>query len=288
MSNGLHSSACEVDVPRRGRHACARLASETPSALLDWNNNYGDDPNKAVCFHCSNLPKHFFEDVRMDYPGDHRGHGREAEHLRDLVASEGIADELRPLLDRRSDGQDPRLCRQGAFTDDPLQTFGGAGVVEIPGCRNCCTTSARTASSTTSQRTSRPSRLQYMRRRCDTWVGRCTGTRISVQLFESCSLLSNLPLLVQAELGNPFLDVMDMRESLRILSNVVTSSICRSDFPIRAHSSFETITSSAVARKRWRPCHSTACRGRNSSSLNGLRLRKMSSIFQPVTIYQRR
>ena len=43
------------------------LASETPSALLDWNNNYGDDPDKAVCFHCSNLPKHFFKDVRMDF-----------------------------------------------------------------------------------------------------------------------------------------------------------------------------------------------------------------------------
>ena len=67
MSNGLHSSACEVDVPGVvGMHAL-RLASETPSALLDWNNNYGEDPNKAVCFHCSNLPKHFFEDVRMDY-----------------------------------------------------------------------------------------------------------------------------------------------------------------------------------------------------------------------------
>ena len=37
-----------------------QLASETPSALLDWNNNYADDPDKAVCFHCSNLPKHFF------------------------------------------------------------------------------------------------------------------------------------------------------------------------------------------------------------------------------------
>ena len=43
-------------------HALA-LASGTPSALLDWNNNYGDDPNKAVCFHCSNLPKHFFQEV---------------------------------------------------------------------------------------------------------------------------------------------------------------------------------------------------------------------------------
>ncbi len=44
-----------------------RLASETPSALLDWNNNYGADPDKAVCFHCSNLPKHFFRDVKMDF-----------------------------------------------------------------------------------------------------------------------------------------------------------------------------------------------------------------------------
>src|SRR2546430_7534314 len=41
--------------------------SQTPSALLDWNNNYADDPDKAVCFHCSNLPKHFFKDVRMDF-----------------------------------------------------------------------------------------------------------------------------------------------------------------------------------------------------------------------------
>ena len=52
---------------RRAGHARAALASETPSALLDWNNNYGDDPNKAVCFHCSNLPKHFFSDVKMDF-----------------------------------------------------------------------------------------------------------------------------------------------------------------------------------------------------------------------------
>src|SRR6266704_3292638 len=44
-----------------------QLASGTPSALLDWNNNYGSDPDKAVCFHCSNLPKHFFRSVKMDF-----------------------------------------------------------------------------------------------------------------------------------------------------------------------------------------------------------------------------
>src|SRR5207245_6917854 len=44
MSDSLLSSACEVDICGvLGMHAL-RLASGTPSALLDWNNNYGSDP----------------------------------------------------------------------------------------------------------------------------------------------------------------------------------------------------------------------------------------------------
>ena len=51
------------------RHAALVLASGKPSALVDWNNNYGDDPDKGVVFHCSNLPKTIFVDEipRMDY-----------------------------------------------------------------------------------------------------------------------------------------------------------------------------------------------------------------------------
>src|SRR5437660_12713578 len=67
MSNNLMPSACEVDICGVVGMYALQLASGTPSALLDWNNNYGDDPDKAVCFHCSNLPKHFFQDVRMDF-----------------------------------------------------------------------------------------------------------------------------------------------------------------------------------------------------------------------------
>ena len=62
MSNDLIPSACEVDVPGVLSMYMMALASGTPSALLDWNNNYGADPNKCVCFHCSNLPKHFFKE----------------------------------------------------------------------------------------------------------------------------------------------------------------------------------------------------------------------------------
>ena len=44
-------------------------ASGRPSALVDWNNNYGGDPNKGVVFHCSNLPKDVFDTPKpeMDY-----------------------------------------------------------------------------------------------------------------------------------------------------------------------------------------------------------------------------
>ncbi len=45
-----------------------QLASGTPSALVDWNNNYADDPNKCVLFHCGNWAKSFFdEDFKMEY-----------------------------------------------------------------------------------------------------------------------------------------------------------------------------------------------------------------------------
>ncbi len=68
-SNGLIPSACETDVVGVVAMLALQLASGRPSALVDWNNNYGDDPDKAVVFHCSNLPKDVFVEPipRMDY-----------------------------------------------------------------------------------------------------------------------------------------------------------------------------------------------------------------------------
>src|SRR4030042_7113914 len=43
------------------------LLSGKPSALVDWNSNYGDDPDKGVIFHCSNLPADFFQEPEMSY-----------------------------------------------------------------------------------------------------------------------------------------------------------------------------------------------------------------------------
>jgi len=133
LSNQLMSSACEVDVPGViGMHAL-RLASGAPSALLDWNNNYGDDPNKAVCFHCSNLPKHFFNEVKMDYQEIIAGTVGKLNTFGTCVGRVKAS----PMSFARFSTDDATgkvrgYVGEGRFTDDPLTTFGGAGVVEIP------------------------------------------------------------------------------------------------------------------------------------------------------------
>ncbi len=133
MSNDLMPSACEVDVCGTLSMYALTLASGTPAALLDWNNNYGDDPDKAVCFHCSNLPKHFFEDVRMDYQAIIAGTvGRD--HTYGTCVGRVKAGPMsfaRFSTDDRT-GTIRGYVGEGRFTSDPLETFGGAGVVEIP------------------------------------------------------------------------------------------------------------------------------------------------------------
>jgi len=133
MSDVNLPSACEMDVCGTISMYALTLASETPSALLDWNNNYGDDPNKAVCFHCSNLPKAFFEDVQMDYQAIIAGTvGRENTY--GTVVGKVKANPMtyaRFSTDDRS-GRIRGYVGGGRFTNDPLTTFGGAGVVEIP------------------------------------------------------------------------------------------------------------------------------------------------------------
>jgi L-fucose isomerase-like protein len=133
MSNELLSSACEVDICGvLGMHAL-QLASGTPSALLDWNNNYGDDPDKAVCFHCSNLPKHFFQDVRMDFQEIIAGTvGKENTFGTCVGRVKAGAMSFARFSTDDTAGVMRGYTGEGAFTDDPLNTFGGAGVVQIP------------------------------------------------------------------------------------------------------------------------------------------------------------
>lgn len=133
LSEALKSSACEVDVCGAvAMHALA-LASRTPSALLDWNNNYGDDPDKCVAFHCSNLPKSFFESAGMDYQEIIAGTVGKQNTYGTIVGRIAPG----PFTFARvstfdNEGVIGAYVGEGRFTDDKMQTFGGYGVVEIP------------------------------------------------------------------------------------------------------------------------------------------------------------
>ena len=137
LSNLGLSSACEVDILGAvGMHAMA-LASGRPSALVDWNNNYGEDPDKGVVFHCGNLPKDLFAEQgegkpSMDFQAIIAGTvGKENTYgtVVGRVKAAGFTF-LRVTTDDAA-GQVRAYVGEGELTNDPLKTFGGYGVVRI-------------------------------------------------------------------------------------------------------------------------------------------------------------
>lgn len=133
LSNANLPSACEVDVMGTISMYALTLASGSPAALLDWNNNYGDDPDKAVCFHCSNLPRDFFEAPVMDYQEIIAGTVGKENTFGTIVGKVKAG----PMSFARFSTDDATggirgYVGEGRFTRDKLSTFGGAGVVEIP------------------------------------------------------------------------------------------------------------------------------------------------------------
>jgi L-fucose isomerase-like protein len=134
-SDSLLPAACESDVAGVVSMLAMVLASGRPSALVDWNNNYGDDPDKGVVFHCSNLPKTIFVDdiAVMDYQAIIAGTvGRENTYGTVVGrVRENPFTYLRMSTDDLA-GDIVAYLGEGEFTNDPLETFGGYGVVRIP------------------------------------------------------------------------------------------------------------------------------------------------------------
>lgn len=133
MSESLMPSACEVDITGVVSMYALQLASSTPSALVDWNNNYGDDDNKCVLFHCGNWAKSFLPDIMIS-TAPILGSTLGVENTYGALAGRTPAG---PLTFARvsTDDQAGRIrayTGQGRFTNDPLATFGNRAVVEVP------------------------------------------------------------------------------------------------------------------------------------------------------------
>jgi L-fucose isomerase-like protein len=133
FSNMLIPSACETDITGAVGMLAMALASGKASALLDWNNNYGDDPDKGVVFHCSNLPKAFLTDMKMDYQeiiagsvGKENTYGTVVGHIKPgpFTYCRVSTDDERGVI--------RAYLGEGQVTEDSVKTFGGYGVIEIP------------------------------------------------------------------------------------------------------------------------------------------------------------
>jgi L-fucose isomerase-like protein len=137
MSEKLMPSACEVDITGVASMYALQLASGKPSALVDWNNNYGDDPDKCVFFHCGNWAKSFLPDIKIA-TAEILGTTLGPENTYGAVAGRVPAGPVTYARISTDDlnGLITTYVGEGSMTDDPLDTFGSRAVVQVPGLQD--------------------------------------------------------------------------------------------------------------------------------------------------------
>jgi L-fucose isomerase-like protein len=130
-------ASCEIDLCSAITMRAMNLASQQPTTVLDWNNNYGDDENKVILFHCGPVAQTLMA-----------GKGTVTEHKMFAKNDPGSGwgcNEGRikafPMTYsncRTEDGKIIIYASEGKFTDDPIEEafFGCGGVAEIPGLQD--------------------------------------------------------------------------------------------------------------------------------------------------------
>ena len=137
MSEKFMPSACEVDVTGVLTMYAMQLAGGTPAALVDWNNNYADDDNKCVLFHCGNWAKSFLPDIKIST----------APILGSILGVEntyGALDGRTPagpltygrITTADAEGKIRCYVGEGELTNDALDTFGNRAVAHVPNLQN--------------------------------------------------------------------------------------------------------------------------------------------------------
>lgn len=133
MSERFMPSACEVDVTGVLTMYAMQLAASSPAAIVDWNNNYGEDDDKCALFHCGNWAKSFLPDITI----------ANAPILGSTLGVENTYGALEgrtpagPLTYGRittadAEGRIRAYVGEGRLTDDELRTFGTRAVAHVP------------------------------------------------------------------------------------------------------------------------------------------------------------
>ena len=137
-------ASCEIDLCSAITMRAMALASGHATAVLDWNNNYGDDENKVILFHCGPVAqslmagKGTLTSHKMFDKGD-PGSG--------WGTNEGRIGAF-PMTFSNCQTKDGKLivyASEGQMTDLPIEKafFGCGGVADIPNLQNKLITLAR-------------------------------------------------------------------------------------------------------------------------------------------------
>lgn len=126
-------AACEVDVCNAVAMCALSLASGEPPACLDWNNNYADEEDKCILFHCGPVPRSL-----MSAAGEVRDHAIIANAVGEGCSYGCNVGRIKPTPftfgSMMTECGDLRFyLGEGRFTPDPIPEdfFGCAGVAEI-------------------------------------------------------------------------------------------------------------------------------------------------------------
>lgn len=123
-------AACEVDISNAIMMKAISLAAKCPAMLLDINNNYGEDPEKSILFHCGPVPASLME-----------GKGETIEHkmfAKSFGPGSGVGVNRAKIRTGHvtygsvctHDGKIHAFVGEGDLTDDPLEEqFFGSGIV---------------------------------------------------------------------------------------------------------------------------------------------------------------
>ncbi|MDD4081260.1 MAG: hypothetical protein PHP02_07605 [Eubacteriales bacterium] len=126
------AASCEIDVCSAVTMRAMQLASQEPATVLDWNNNYGQDEDKVVLFHCGPVARSLMKE-----------NGTVTEHKMFAKNDPGSGwgtNEGRmaafPMTYSNCKTEEGKLTvyvSEGEMTDDPIEDgyFGCAGVAAI-------------------------------------------------------------------------------------------------------------------------------------------------------------
>ncbi len=133
MSERFMPSACEVDVTGVLTMYAMQLAAGSPAAIVDWNNNYGDDDDKCALFHCGNWAKSFLPDIKIA-TAPILGSTLGVENTYGALGRPhaGRAADVRPRHDGRRGRLHSRVRRRRRADRRRAETFGTRAVAHVP------------------------------------------------------------------------------------------------------------------------------------------------------------